>query len=197
MIYFLLSLCLCLTYADSYKVDVDSSSVQWIGRKVTGEHDGNLEILYGNIRMYLDTKNIEVIRGNIVMDMTTITNTDIKNKKYSDYLVEHLNDEDFFDVAHFSRATLKILDNSPFNSNENDYNNLFKAEITIKGITKLIEFPVEVKFIDDKAIAIGKIIIDRTLFGIKYKSKSYFDMGDRFIYDDFELNFLIHANKIK
>ena len=31
----------------------------------------------------------------------------------------------------------------------------------------------EVKFIEDKAIAIGTIIIDRTLFGIKYKSKSY------------------------
>ena len=80
--------------------------------------------------------------------------------------------------------------------NKINYNNLFKAEITIKGITKLIEFPVEVKFTEDKAIAIGKIMIDRTLFGIKYKSKSYFDMGDRFIYDDFELNFLIHANKI-
>ena len=62
----------------------------------------------------------------------------------------------------------------------------------------MIEFPVEVKFTEDKAIAVGKLIIDRTLFGIKYKSKSYFsDMGDRFIYDDFELNFLIHANKIQ
>ncbi|OUW20199.1 MAG: hypothetical protein CBD21_05120 [bacterium TMED161] len=189
---FIFSFC----FSASYKIDVDSSNIQWVGRKVTGAHDGNIQILYGNVRSYKDTDLSDVIRGDFVIDMTTITNTDIKNKKYSDYLVEHLNDEDFFDVAHFSRATLKILDNSPFNSNENDYNNLFKAEITIKGITKLIEFPVEVKFIDDKAIAIGTIIIDRTLFGIKYKSKSYFDMGDRFIYDDFELNFLIHANKI-
>ena len=191
---FIFSFC----FSASYKIDVDNSSIQWIGRKVTGEHDGNIQILYGNVRSYKDTDLSDIIKGNFVIDMTTITNTDIKNKKYSDYLIEHLNDEDFFDVAHFSRATFKILDNIPYESNENNFNYLFKGEITIKGITEVIEFPVEVKLTEDKAIANGNMIIDRTKFGIKYKSKSFFsDMGDRFIYDDFELNFLIHANKIK
>ena len=198
MIYFLLSLCLCLTYADSYKVDVDSSSIQWIGRKVTGEHDGNLEILYGNIRRYLDTKNTEVIKGNIVIDMTTITNKDIENKQYQKYLVDHLKDEDFFDVAHFSKSELKILSNDLISLTDNSNNTKIKAEITIKGITKEIEFPAKIEFSDDFAIATGTIDIDRTLFGIRYKSKSYFpDMGDYFIYDDFTLNFLIKAIKNK
>ena len=182
MIYFLLSLFLCLTYADSYKVDVDSSSIQWIGRKVTGEHDGNLEILYGNIRRYLDTKNTEVIRGNIVIDMTTITNKDIENKQYQKYLVDHLKDEDFFDVAHFSKSELKILSNDLILLTDNSNNTKITAEITIKGITKKIEFPAKIEFFDDFAIATGTIDIDRTLFGIRYKSKSYFpDMGDYFI----------------
>jgi len=194
----ILILILSFCFSASYKIDIDNSSIQWIGRKVTGEHDGNVQILYGNVRSYKDTDMSDVIRGNFVVDMTTITNTDIKNEKYRNYLVEHLKNEDFFDVTHYSRATLKILDNSPLKSNDNNYNNLFKAEITIKGITKLIEFPVEVKFMEDKAIAVGRIMVDRTLFGIKYKSKSFFpDMGDHFIYDDFELNFLIHANKIQ
>ena len=198
MIYFLLSLCLCLTYADSYKVDVDSSSIQWIGRKVTGEHDGNLEILYGNIRRYLDTKNTEVIRGNIVIDMTTITNKDIENKQYQKYLVDHLKDEDFFDVAHFSKSELKIISNDPISLTDNSSNTKITAEITIKGITKEIEFPAKIEFFDDFAIATGTIDIDRTLFGIRYKSKSYFpDMGDYFIYDDFTLNFSIKAIKNK
>ena len=198
MIYFLLSLFLCLTYADSYKVDVDSSSIQWIGRKVTGEHDGNLEILYGNIRRYLDTKNTEVIRGNIVIDMTTITNKDIENKQYQKYLVDHLKDEDFFDVAHFSKSELRILSNDPISITDNSNNTKITAEITIKGITKKIEFPVKIEFFDDFAIATGTINIDRTLFGIRYKSKSYFpDMGDYFIYDDFTLNFSIKAIKNK
>ena len=198
MIYFLLSQCICITYADSYKVDADSSSIQWIGRKVTGEHDGNLEILYGNIRRYLDTRNTEVIRGNIVIDMTTISNKDIENKQYQKYLVDHLKDEDFFDVAHFSKSELKILSNDLILLTDNSNNTKITAEITIKGITKKIEFPAKIEFFDDFAIATGTIDIDRTLFGIRYKSKSYFpDMGDYFIYDDFTLNFIIKAIKNK
>ena len=193
MIIFLLVL--CLGYADSYKVDVDSSTIQWIGRKVTGEHDGNLKILYGNVRKYLDTEQKEVIKGNIVIDMTTITNNDIENKEYQKYFVDHLNSSDFFDVAHFSKSQLKILDNIIL-SNDSSGNMMITAEITIKGITQKVEFPAKIEFIDDLATAVGTIDIDRTLFDIRYKSKSFFpEMGDYFIYDDFTLNFIIKAKK--
>tara|TARA_X000001036_G_C20689302_1_gene808853 strand:- start:4373 stop:4960 length:588 start_codon:yes stop_codon:yes gene_type:complete len=193
MIIFLLVL--CLGYADSYKVDVDSSTIEWIGRKVTGEHDGNLKILYGNIRKYLDTEQKEVIKGNIVIDMTTITNNDIESKKYQKYFVDHLNSSDFFDVAHFSKSQLKILDNIIL-SNDSSGNMMITAEITIKGITQKVKFPAKIEFLDDSAIAVGTIDIDRTLFDIRYKSKSFFpDMGDYFIYDDFTLNFTIKAKK--
>ena len=194
MIFFLLALSLC--YADSYKIDVENSKIQWIGRKVTGEHDGNLEILYGNIRRYLDTDQTEVIKGNIVIDMTTINNHDIENEEYRNYFVDHLNSPDFFDIAHFSKSKLKILNNSIILSKDNLNNTMIIAEITIKGITRKVKFPAKVEFLDDLAIAEGTIDIDRTLFGIKYKSKSYFpDMGDHFIYDNFTLNFLIKAKK--
>ncbi len=193
MIIFLLVL--CLGYADSYKVDVDSSTIQWIGRKVTGEHDGNLKILYGNIRKYLDTEQKEVIKGNIVIDMTTITNNDIESKKYQKYFVDHLNSSDFFDVAHFSKSQLKILDNIIL-SNDSSGNMMITAEITIKGITQKVKFPAKIEFLDDSATAVGTIDIDRTLFDIRYKSKSFFpDVGDYFIYDDFTLNFTIKAKK--
>ena len=193
MIIFLLVL--CLGYADSYKVDVDSSTIQWIGRKVTGEHDGNLKILYGNVRKYLDTEKKEVIKGNIVIDMTTITNNDIESKEYQKYFVDHLNSSDFFDVAHFSKSQLKILDNIIL-SNESSGKMMITAEITIKGITQKVEFPAKIEFIDDLATAVGTIDIDRTLFDIRYKSKSFFpEMGDYFIYDDFTLNFIIKAKK--
>ena len=53
---------------------------------------------------------------------------------------------------------------------------MIKAEITIKGITRKVEFPAIVEFSDDLTIAtaIGTIDIDRTLFNIRYKSKSFF-----------------------
>ena len=191
MIFFLLVL--SLVYSDSYKIDVENSKIQWIGRKVTGEHNGNLEILYGNIRRYLDTDQTEVIKGKIVIDMTTITNNDIKSEEYKKYFVDHLNSTDFFDVTHFSRAELKILNNSIILENSQS-NTKILAEITIKGITQKVEFPAKIKFIDNLAIAEGTIDIDRTFFDIKYKSKSYFpNIGDHFIYDNFTLNFSIQA----
>ena len=127
--------------------------------------------------------------------MTTITNNDIESKKYQKYFVDHLNSSDFFDVAHFSKSQLKILDNIIL-SNDSSGNMMITAEITIKGITQKVKFPAKIEFLDDSAIAVGTIDIDRTLFDIRYKSKSFFpDMGDYFIYDDFTLNFTIKAKK--
>ena len=50
---------------------------------------------------------------------------------------------------------------------------------------------------ENSSFAVGDIIIDRTLYGIKYKSESYFpDIGDKFIYDDFELHIKIEADRV-
>ena len=49
---------------------------------------------------------------------------------------------------------------------------------------------------NNHATASGRIDIDRTLYDIRYKSKSFFpDIGDKFIYDNFTLNFKINAKK--
>ena len=62
--------------------------------------------------------------------------------------------------------------------------------------------PIEVNYIrpwcsENFAWATGIITIDRTLYDIKYKSKSYFpDIGDKFIYDDFKLYIKIEADRV-
>ena len=59
------------------------------------------------------------------------------------------------------------------------------ADLTIKGITKPIEFVADVK---DHA-AKATISIERTQYGIKYGSGSFFDgLGDKMIYDNFDLS---------
>jgi len=65
------------------------------------------------------------------------------------------------------------------------------GDITIKGITKSISFPAtiiqEANVIHFKAKAFK---IDRTDFGIKYKSNKFFDnLKDKFINDEFEISF--------
>ena len=182
--------------ADTYKVDAESSNIQWIGRKITGAHDGNINILNGEVKEYLGTDNATEIKGEFVVDMTSITNNDIESLEYKKYLVDHLNSSDFFDVEMFKTSKLKILSNNPISDQNSAYNTIITAELTIKGITHEITFPAKITFLKDIATAQGTIDIDRTLFDIRYKSQSYFpDIGDKIIYDNFTLNFVIKAKK--
>ncbi|WP_371815963.1 YceI family protein [Flavobacterium sp. CS20] len=57
--------------------------------------------------------------------------------------------------------------------------------MTIKGKTNPIAF--DLKVTDNTATT--KLVIDRTKYGIKYGSGSFFDnLGDRTIYDEFKLD---------
>ena len=58
------------------------------------------------------------------------------------------------------------------------------ADLTIKGITKPVNFDLTVK--DNNATA--KVVVDRTKYDIKYGSGSFFDnLGDKVISDNFDL----------
>ena len=71
-----------------------------------------------------------------------------------------------------------------------------KGDITIKGVTKSIDFPVEATLNGTKVTAIATITIDRSEFGVKYGSGSFFDdLGDKTIYDDFTLDVTLVGNK--
>ena len=50
---------------------------------------------------------------------------------------------------------------------------------------------------DNTLNASGKIIVDRTRYGMKFRSGNFFkDLGDTLIYNDFELNVSITAKAI-
>ena len=70
------------------------------------------------------------------------------------------------------------------------------GDMTIKGITQRISFPAKVGVKDGVAAASGKVTIDRTKFGLRYGSKTFFDsIGDKAIYDTFDLSFNVIAKK--
>ncbi|MDK2772760.1 MAG: YceI family protein, partial [Flavobacterium sp.] len=59
------------------------------------------------------------------------------------------------------------------------------ADLTIKGKTNPVNFDLTV----NENTATTKLVIDRTEYDIKYGSGSFFEnLGDKTIYDDFELN---------
>lgn len=156
-------------------VDVKDSQITWKGYKVTGEHEGTIMLKSGE----LEFNGNALVGGNFVMDMTTINTTDIQGE-WKDKLDGHLKADDFFGVDKFKTATLKFTKVKP---EGNAYH--VEGDLTIKGITKSVAFKMDVK----GNTATTALKIDRTEFGIKYKSASFIEnLKDKAIYDEFDLN---------
>lgn len=168
-----------------YKVDITKSKITWLGKKVTGEHTGGINIAEGS----LTTKSKKITGGSFAIDMTSITCTDLSNP---DRLVGHLKSDDFFGVEKFPKANFVIT--KVTSAGKDQYT--IKGNLTIKGITNEIEFPATISEVGGNIVAKAKIVVDRTKYDIKYRSGNFFtDLGDKAIYDDFELNVELVASQ--
>ncbi len=164
-----------LATAQTKKVDVAKSKITWLGKKVTGQHEGTINLKEGTLIF----KGKKLRGGNFTVDMTSINTTDLQGESKGK-LDGHLKADDFFGTEKFPTAKLvfkKIADKG---------NGTFTvtADLTIKDQTNPIVFDITVK--DNSATTTLKI--DRTKYGIKYGSGSFFDnLGDKTISDEFQL----------
>lgn len=164
------------TSAQTKPIDASKSTVNWVGKKVTGSHEGTINLKDGALVF----KGTKLSGGMFNVDMTTINTTDLEGKSKAN-LDSHLKSEDFFGTEKFNTANLvfkKIADKG---------NGVYgiTADLTIKGKTNPINFDITVS----GNTATAALKVDRTKYNITYKSGNFFtDLGDKVIYDDFELN---------
>ncbi|WP_293873100.1 YceI family protein [Flavobacterium sp.] len=161
--------------SQSKKIDAQKSTITWVGKKVTGEHTGTVNLKDGNL-IFKDGK---VAGGNFTVDMTSLTSTDLTGD-WKGKLNGHLKSEDFFGTEKYPTSTLvfKKITAKP--------NGVYTVtgDLTIKGITNPVTFDLNAK----GNTATTAVTIDRTKYGIKYNSKNFFEsIGDKAIYDDFTL----------
>ena len=112
--------------------------------------------------------------------MNSINCTDLEGE-YKGKLEGHLKSNDFFGVAEHPQATLTFTDV------KEKGNGLYSVtgDFTIKGKTNPATFDLQIS----EQNATAKVTINRSLYDIRYGSKSFFDnLGNKMIYDDFELN---------
>lgn len=174
--------------AVNLKVNTSKSELTWLGKKVTGEHTGNIALKEGFIAL----DGTKLVGGKFVADLSSITCTDLTDKSYNDKLIGHLKSDDFFAVEKNPNATFVVTKVAPKTAGVYDVT----GDLTIKGITKPATFPVTVKTTATGAEATGKLVVDRSKYDIKYNSKSFFDnLGDKVIYDDFTIDVKIVAAK--
>ena len=173
-------------------VNKEKTVIHWVGKKVTGQHSGFLNLASG----YLAVDNETLIGGSFKIDMTTITVTDLKDAKMNGALTGHLKSDDFFSVEKNPLATFDITTANKMDKNgANGENYKITGDLTIKGITNSITFDAKVTIKGHDVTAQANLSIDRTKWDIKYGSGSFFDnLGDKAIYDDIDLNIVLKAN---
>jgi polyisoprenoid-binding protein YceI len=165
----------------AYQVELGSSKVEWLGKKVTGQHNGTINLKSG----MLDVQKSEIKGGHFVMDMQSIVCLDLEDPGYNKKLVDHLKSDDFFSVASHPTSEMKI---KSVKAGEEAGKVHITGDLTIKGITHPVEFPAHIKMDGDKMMATAEITIDRAKYNVRYGSGSFFKgLGDKLIYDDFTL----------
>ncbi len=164
-----------------FEIVSTQSNIDWVGKKVTGSHNGTIAVKAGEIIL----NDGKLTGGKFIIDTTSIKILDVTDPATNAQFAGHLASADFFSIEKYPEAILKITSVS---------GNHVEGHLTIKGITHPVAFDAVVNVNGDVLIATGKLVIDRTKYGMKFRSGNFFkDLGDTLIYNDFELNVNVTA----
>ncbi|GJM32115.1 MAG: lipid-binding protein [Saprospiraceae bacterium] len=171
-----------------YKADLSESVINWKAYKVTGSHTGTVSLKSGNLE-YTDGK---LSGGSFDMDMAKLMVTDLEGE-WKTKLEGHLKSEDFFGVEKYPTAKF-VITQVVSRGTPGDYK--IVGNLTIKEKTQEIRFLSKVNEEEGKITASGETTIDRSRYDIRYGSGSFFEnLGDKTIYDEFELSINLVAKK--
>ncbi|MBO9200201.1 MULTISPECIES: YceI family protein [Niastella] len=165
----------------NFEIAVAQSNIDWTGRKVTGAHWGTIGVKQGK----LSVSEGKLTGGQFTIDTASIKILDVTDPATNAQFYGHLASDDFFSIDQYPEANFEITAVN---------NNQVTGNLTIKGITHSISFDANVSIAGDTLTASGKIVVDRTKYGIKFRSGNFFtNLGDTLIYNDFDLNVNITA----
>ncbi len=178
----------------TYVADADGSQIEWEAGKLTGNHTGYLNIAKGFINL---NENNEIEGGEFVIDMSTITVTDLEGEQKGN-LEAHLKgtvegkEGDFFNInkypeGRFVVTGMEVVDGKTW----------MQGNLTLKENTRNVKFPINMSLDGDKMILQSEeFTINRTEWDVNFRSKSVFpNVGDLVIFDDIEIAVYLEADK--
>ncbi|KIC92610.1 YceI family protein [Flavihumibacter solisilvae] len=169
-----------------FKLLANQSNIDWVGRKVTGAHNGTIDFKEGSLVF----DEGQLTGGQFVVDISSLKILDIADPETNANMAGHLASDDFFASDRFPEAFFEIK--SVVRAGDNSYN--IYGDLTIKGITHAANFSAIYYQQDGTFSASGKIVVDRTRYNMKFRSGNFFrNLGDTLIYNEFDLNVTILA----
>ena len=177
------------TEGSSYAVDTLNSKIEWKGYKVfktdNSSHFGTIKFESGDVTV----KDGKLESGKFVADMSSLENVDLKDDAEQKAKLEgHLKSGDFFEIEKFPTASYEITKVS--HNETGDYNTLLDGNLTIKGITKPMQFNANISVKEGEvSIATEPTDIRREDFGVKFQ----IPVANGVIKDEVNLQILIKA----
>ena len=159
---------------------VSSSTLIWSGKKtlISGYVDsGTVKIKSASFTVV----DGSVASGTLVVDLNTIAVEGTGRGNGESQLEKHLKSKDFFDVVKYPESNLII------NGSEDG---MIYGDLTIKGITKPIKFPVIMEEEGNMVKIMGVLTVDRTMYDVRFGSSKFFDnLANNVIDDMFVIEF--------
>ncbi|TCD00955.1 two-component regulator propeller domain-containing protein [Pedobacter psychroterrae] len=171
-----------------YIIDTKQSAVVWRGSMLLGSwegtrflgdgsHTGDVDILKGELLI----ENRRLVGGAVEVDMNTIENF-VDQRSFNQLPA-------FFDVKKFPVSTFSITKVETVSDGKTEGRNgnmtiegvasiKVTGNLSIEGITKAVTFPANMLFkdgMDGTVVMNGTLTIDRTDWGIGYRSEKHFD----------------------
>lgn len=171
----------------TYTISPEDSKLSWTGNGLTQKHTGTIQIKEGVISII----NEEITSGEVIVDMTTITNNDLEGDE-AVKLEAHLRSDDFFGVDEFPLASFSLKQAKFINNKA-----VVEGDLTIKGKTHPATINLMFSGDGNQGMTLtGAFLFDRSLYDVRYGSESFFDnLGDDLIKDHIMMKFDIKATK--
>ena len=190
---------------ETWKLNVSESRIEWVATKVTGYHTGDVPLKSGEINV----KNGEVTGGKFIIDLANMKVTGPKSvdEAKSEKLLGHLKSADFFEVEKHPEGNFELSSVKPYAGDAlkdttdprqeaiskykvSDPTHTVSGNLTLRGVTKNIEFPARITVSGNVAEAVAKFNIDRKDWNIIYPGQP-----DDLIRDAIHLGISIKATK--
>lgn len=171
-----------ISSASTQSFSLLSSEVEWKGKAAFNAYS-----LAGTVALkeaFFKGDKEALTEASILIDMRSIQSENTQ-------LVKHLKSKDFFEVKRFQQAEFVMNSAIPLQAGTQEV----EGQLKIKGISHPAVFSIDLVEEGQGWIMEGKMIIDRTKYGITFNSPTYFEkLKEQAIADEFELIFKLELS---
>lgn len=168
--------------------------VTWAGSHTIDKagHEGTITVESGELMV----NDGQLYSGTVILNMNSISVTDIKDPGERRDLESHLKDSDFFEVNKYPTAEFMFTEVMP--STMPNFNYALSGQLTMKGKTNPVNIPVKVSIEGDELHAESPAFpINRTQWGVNFHSGILGTARDKMIDDTVPLRLKVVAKRKK